>query len=277
MNYLHVSGNMIELPSQGKPYDLDAVPLIQGTSVRAKLFLTENQRDFRAVLGSKDIYKAYRLLLDQLMVEPRCNPDPLLLTDVLAILYLVKIFSWGALTKYEYTCRCGQSNSHELDMSSLMVTYAEEIPNYSAAGIELELTDHKITYHLPTLGDEKKVSNYINHLRKTDRLKGEGVDEQYIRMAQMIDSIDGDEKLSLQAKFNHVMKWRIEDQEYFNEDSAKRDTGIVLDQVDTTCTNCGALNVINLGITPDFFRPGIRRSGADRKENKVDDVQELHV
>lgn len=272
-----IDKNKVILPSMGKPYDPEKVPLIDGQAVEVNEFLTDDQCEYLTLLETGNNYEIYRGLLNRVMKNPKLpNFDSLLMTDISVILYMTKIFSFGANYAFEYDCSsCATKNFKEMNLASLQIEYSDEREDYSTK-YQIELpSGMKLDMHFLTLGDEKKIGDLTDSLKKKGRFRA--LDKIFIRRAAQVDAIDGKPAPFLMDKFNKLMKLSVADNEAMGKLLQGRDIGLIMDQLRTKCEACGHIEPIDLGLGPDFFRPAAKRSDFDGAANEISDVREYTV
>lgn len=255
---LRLKSTIFTFPSLGIPYE--GLDLINGDSVEIRPLVAGDQR-YLANAGS-DPYKIYQSLLSRVIVAPKFNVDSILLADVNALLYAVRIMSFGPEYEISFTCEnCGNPQKAEMSLEKdMMIKYADETPDWSATNLKLELPRSKkiLTCHLLTLGDERAISTTLASWQRTGRSKNPQVDRIYLRLAQLIDTIDGAEAL-ITDKYTAIDNMPIPDVEAIGELINKEDVGIVPEQL-ADCSACSYQNEVVLSITPDFFRSSTRVS-----------------
>lgn len=269
-----------QLPSMGLPYQGAKVPLIGGDSVSIRKYLVGFDRDFMKAMKTGDGYAIYDSLLSCIFAAPiGFDYLDLLMTDVIAIMHACKQKSLGDLVSQTYICDCQTVNVPEFSLQSLQYKYADAIPDYKSDGIDLVTSENrKLSLHLARLRDEKAVNVQLKAMRKGNRIKDEETDGRFLRYAQLIDTIDGASP-PLAVKFESLLNFSNDEIDELSQVMNERDTGLVLNQVEHTCTKCGAVNVVDLGLSRDFFRSVRKRSGSSngREESPPSDVQELQL
>lgn len=257
MHVLELNDSRFKLPSGGSSCGLE------DGQIKIRSWIIDHERQFASVLGCGDAYRIYKVLMEALIVEPKnLNFDNLLLSDVLTVLYAVKEKSFGPIMEIEYPCpSCRVRNGYEIVIPDLLVKYPEDIEDYGISDLELKLQSAKVTCHLPTLGDQKAVAQFIKHLEKSGRLKNKDKDEEIAYMAQVIDSIDDKPRMMIQEKFERILQFHPDDKGEFARFIEDQDTGLILDQSSTSCLSCSRNIDLPLSVGPDFFRsaPSKRR------------------
>lgn len=272
---------IIKLPSLGIPYNSEA--LIERDSIRVKNYLMDDHRESSSAAASLSLYNYFKLILDRFIVEPAAASLPLnkfLMSDILAILYTIKAASWGPdFTIHGFKCKaCGQDKSPLLNMGNFNVLYADEIEDYKATGIELAVGGRTISCHLPTLGDEQDVLKGLADLRKTKGIKNPFLDENLMRLAQVIDTIDG-QSHPLLIKFESLLKISVEECERVSSVLVDKDTGILLEEFKVLCPVCEVDNSdeVDLGYNPHFFRAPDNDGPAGGPKSEIKHSRKLHI
>lgn len=254
MSNIEYNQDKIHLPSKGLPYEKFEPALIDGEWVKVRRWKVGNQRDLNI---SSDMYTAYKKLLETCVVDPATFPfDKMLISDINAILYMIKIHSNGPKWKRRFMCdACGELQVGEVDLGEMETQDSDEIEDYKYTGIEVTLPDSKakLVMHLPCLRDEKKVNAQIRNMRNSNRLGVESEDKKYVRMLQNVDSIDG--KVMMEAeKFDWLMELSLHDEDAISNALSGKDSGLI-PKVKCACAKCEYENELVLEITADFFRP----------------------
>jgi hypothetical protein len=252
MSFFQLNQTTFILPSMGLAYDLEKVPLLGGDSVKMRPFVAGDLRTFKS---GNDAYRLYFNLLSKIVVETKLSFDELLLSDVLAILFAARIVSFGPEYGITYACdNCNSRERAEIDLSTIEVKYANEfdfmpsdIPITLGKGIE-------VTAHLPRLKDEKQLNMQLQSMKRSGTVVDEDIDRSYLRIAMLLDSINGEEEKSIMKKFEFVNNLPIQALNIFNEKLNECDSGIIPKFFDT-CKACGWENELALGMGAEFFRP----------------------
>lgn len=259
MSVLGLKENLVKLPSQGKCYDLTKLPLINGDSVKVRPLVAGDQRYLAGTGG--DPYLFYTTLLNRVVLEPKnVSFDCLLMDDVKAILYGNRILSYGEAYHLAFNCdNCQQFNDKEFSLYNVPTVDADEVEgDFAAYNLEFELdagksTAKKATAHLGTLGDEKYIAATLTAMRQKGDLKNENLDRGFVRLAQAIDTLDG-ETLPMHSKFAALEMVSNETFDEFGEFLVKKGIGIQ-PTISLECARCNFANEVGLAITHDFFRP----------------------
>jgi hypothetical protein len=255
MSVLNLKENLFELPSLGLAYADSKMTLLQGSHVKVRPMTVGDQRHMSGLGG--DAYQVYFNMISRLVVEPTdLVIDDLLLDDVNAILYAVRIRSFGEEYSVSFNCsECGAKNKHILSLAELKVRTADDVKDFDDKNLEITLQGQKVTYHLSRLRDEKKISKHLVSLRKTGKVQSPETDKLYVRYAQLIDTVNGRE-LDIEDKLSFVDDLSIVDLEEFAESINNSSLGVLPD-VTIECSNprCSADNEVRVVASPDFFRP----------------------
>lgn len=267
MDVLRLKDDTFELPSNGIGYDLDALPLLKGNSVCVRPFVVGDQRALIGVMGGGDTHRVYCKLLELLMTDPnpsKVDLDEMLISDVLTVLYASHIRSYGGDFDYEFRCEeCGKKQQGVCLLTEVPVRTHDDFENFDPNNMDVSVCGHRIEMHEPRLRDEREINKFMGHLKKANRVVNTEADRMYVRMAQLIDSIDGEE-LSLTKRFEFLQKASPVVLEVMGEVLGEASTGIQFNEITTTCNNCGESNDVPLSIDLSFFRPPASAKLANR-------------
>ena|ERR1019366_4495424 len=261
MSVLNFKANVFLLPSEGKPYDPAKFNLINGDSVKVRPMTVGDQRYLSGTGG--DAYQIYFSMIDRLFVEPKMTNliDDLLLDDINAMLFIIRIVSFGDEFGLEFSCdTCGHHNKHSLKLSELDFVYASEIEDFDADVVEIEVGGKKLTMHRNRMRDEKIITKQMKNLAKIPGLiQDEGMDRLYVRYAQLIDLIDGEKPPFFKDKMAFIDNLSIQDLEDLAEAVNKQSIGVMPNvKVDCSAGSCGVENEVRVAVSPGFFRPNPR-------------------
>lgn len=258
MNVLDLKADIFRVPSLGLAYAPDT--LINSDSVKIRPFVSGDQRH---LAKQTDSYRGYFSLLSRLVLSPeKLAFDELLLGDINAMLFAVRLRSFGPNFDVDFSCEMCQAKNHQIaDLNNVMVRQADEFENFKAEGLEIELNGKAVTIRLPRLKDEKKLIDNMKSLKvKGNRVSDSDIDRSYVRLMQAIETIDGKKPILVEA-FDFVDNLPIPDIERFGQFLNEHDIGIIKEQK-LTCDTCQFENTITLGISAEFFRPS-RASASD--------------
>jgi hypothetical protein len=182
----------IELPSKGLVYP-EGNPLSSGT-VEIK-YMTAKEED---ILTNQN-YINNGTVLDKLLkslIVTDINYNDLLIGDKNAIMVSARILGYGAEYKFNYN-----GKEEVVDLSSLEnkpldeSLYTQGLNEFS---FTLPTSGNEITFKLLTHGDEVKVNQELEGLKKINR---EGSPELTTRLKHMITSVNGDKERKIIREF----------------------------------------------------------------------------
>jgi len=173
----------IELPSKGLLYP-EGHPLSEGT-IEIK-YMTAKEED---ILTNQN-YIADGTVLDKLLkslIITKFNYDDLVIGDKNAIMIAARILGYGAEYKFKYN-----GAEETIDLSVIENKPLDE--SFYTKGkneftFDLPASDNTITFKFLTHGDEVKISQELNGIKK---LKKNESPELTTRLKHMITSINGD-------------------------------------------------------------------------------------
>jgi len=178
----------IELPSQGKIYDLTN-PLSSGT-VEMK-YMTAREEDILTNINLLKQGLAVEKMLQSLIKSPIQYED-LLLGDRNSLLIAARILAYGSEYSFQYTE--SENDSKEQINVDLQTLNPKEVDlslyqNKNEFTFELPASKNTITFKLLTVGDEKKIDQEIKGFKKATNLQA---GELTTRLKHQILSVNGD-------------------------------------------------------------------------------------
>ena len=178
----------IELPSQGKIYDL-ANPLSSGT-IEMK-YMTAREEDILTNINLLKQGLAVEKMLQSLIKSPIQYED-LLLGDRNSLLIAARILAYGSEYSFQYTD--SENDSKEVINVDLQTLKPKEVDtsiykNKNEFSFELPASKNTITFKLLTVGDEKKIDQEIKGFKKATNLQA---GELTTRLKHQILSVNGD-------------------------------------------------------------------------------------
>lgn len=182
----------IELPSKGLVYP-EGNPLSSGT-VEIK-YMTAKEED---ILTNAN-YIANGTVLDKLMksiIVSDINYNDLLIGDKNAIMVAARILGYGAEYRFNYN-----GKEEVVDLSQLENKPVDEslyTRGLNEFSFTLPTSENEITFKLLTHGDEVKIDQELEGLKKINR---EGSPELTTRLKYMITSVNGDKERKVIREF----------------------------------------------------------------------------
>jgi hypothetical protein len=179
----------IELPSQGKVYDITN-PLSSGT-IEMK-YMTAREEDILTNVNLLRQGLAIEKMLQSLIKSPIQYED-LILGDRNSLLIAARILAYGSAYSFEYTDSENDNNKEtvNIDLQSLnnkAVDYSL-FNNKNEFSFELPASKNLITFKLLTVGDERKIEQEIKGFKKATNLQA---GELTTRLKHQITSVNGD-------------------------------------------------------------------------------------
>jgi hypothetical protein len=179
----------IELPSQGKVYDITN-PLSSGT-IEMK-YMTAREEDILTNVNLLRQGLAIEKMLQSLIKSPIQYED-LLLGDRNSLLIAARILAYGSAYSFEYTDDENDNNKEtvNIDLQSLknkVVDY-NLFNNKNEFSFELPASKNLITFKLLTVGDERKIEQEIKGFKKATNLQA---GELTTRLKHQITSVNGE-------------------------------------------------------------------------------------
>lgn len=252
MSILQLKKTKLRLPSIGIPYDgvedVELRPLLKG--------------DQKAIsVASNNIYSVFKSLLERILVNNKIDLDTMLLTDCSAILFGVRIISFGNEYRFNYQCdNCGKRNSAVTYLNELSVIYADELESeFKTTDLDFELSDgNKVKFHLPTLGDERIIAAQVKNIIKRNSEAESSIRyyENLVRLAQLLDhveSLGANQTLPARIKFLDE-EISMADEKRLWQEINNKDIGIV-NELESSCQYCGYDNDLTISLDSNFFRP----------------------
>jgi hypothetical protein len=233
--------------------------LINGDSVKIRPIVTGDTRYLSGKGG--DNYQTYYNMIERLVVEPKVEVDDLLLDDVNAILFIIRIMSFGEDYEIEFDCiSCQQETKKTLKLSDLSIINAHEKKDYNPSSLEIKLSKNVVKVHAIRLKDEKAITRKMEDLSKLGMIHNEFVDRLYVRYAQLIDEIDGEPQAFFKKKMEFIDNLSPMDMDELSYQIDQQSIGVVQAvSVDCDHANCGKANNVRIGVNANFFRTPPRR------------------
>jgi hypothetical protein len=232
----------IELPSKGLLYP-EGHALSNGT-IEIK-YMTAKEED---ILTNQN-YIANGTVLDKLLkslIITKFNYEDLLIGDKNAIMIAARILGYGAEYKFTYN-----GKEEVVDLSKIDNKPFDEsliTKGQNEFSFKLPTSDNEITFKFLTHGDESKINQELEGLKKLGK---EGSPELTTRLKYMITSINGDRTTKLIREF-------IDEAFLARDARAFREyIGKVQPDVDLTFFPSSSTKSINLPIGINFFWPDV--------------------
>jgi len=173
---------VIDLPSKGLLYPKDN-PLATG-KIEIK-YMTAKEED----ILSNSSYIRQGIVLDKLfqsLVVSKIKYDDLLIGDKNAIMIAARVLGYGSDYEFDY-----EGKKQKVDLSKLdFVDVDEKLwVNGNSFDFTLPSTKNKITFKLLTHGDERKITEEVNSLKKLNK---DSDSTLTTRLKHMITSVEGD-------------------------------------------------------------------------------------
>jgi hypothetical protein len=191
-NKLNIPTEVVELPSQGLIYP-ESSPLSSG-KIEMK-YMTAREED---ILTNQN-YISKGTVLDKLMqslIVSEINYDELCVGDKNAVMVAARVLGYGK----DYTVTYG-GEEYNIDLSLLdnkpldKSLFKQGVNEFS---FTLPSTKTPITFKLITHGDEKKITQEIEGLKKINK---DASPELSTRLKYMITSVNGDRELKTIREF----------------------------------------------------------------------------
>ena len=177
----------IELPSQGKIYDLSN-PLSSGT-IEMK-YMTAREEDILTNVNLLRQGLAIEKMLQSLIKSP-IKYDDLILGDRNSLLVAARILAYGSAYSFEYTDTENETketiNIDLQDLKNKVVDYTV-FNNKNEFTFELPNSKNTVAFKLLTVGDEKAIEAELKGLKKANLAAGEVT----TRLKKQIVAVNGD-------------------------------------------------------------------------------------
>ena len=185
------------------------------------------------------------------------GPNDLLTVDRMAILIAARSKTFGVKYDFEYECQaCGSKQKHTVDISHDL--RQNEVPEM-AEPFEVVLPDCGKTIGLRFLRgyDEDAVAKEAKKMAMSSVDPGDT--SALYRVARLIQSIDGNDKLDIIQKQRFVDEMPAGDFVAIENEIEAREPGIDL-TVHPECARCQAVNELKMPFDREFFRPAAHRA-----------------
>jgi hypothetical protein len=239
----------IELPSQGKIYDL-ANPLSSGT-VEMK-YMTAREEDILTNINLLKQGLAVEKMLQSLIKSP-IQYDDLLLGDRNSLLIAARILAYGSSYSFQYAdSEEGNKEEINVDLQTLKPKTVDSslYQNKNEFTFELPASKNTITFKLLTVGDEKKIDQEIKGFKKATNLSA---GELTTRLKHQILSVNGDyEQKSIRDFVDNYMLAK-------DSNALRSFISTISPDIDLTVNftlSSGREITENLPLTVEFFFPG---------------------
>lgn len=167
-----VPTEMVDLPSGGKFYP-EGHPLHGVESVEIK-FMTAKEED---ILTSRSLLKkgiALDRLIQSVMVNPKVDPDDMLVGDRNAIIVASRITGYGSDYKTKVACpACGEHSQHQFDLEESQTIKGGDVEGATITSdgtwiITLPVTNWEVEVRLLTGRDEKHLASISEKKKKSN-------------------------------------------------------------------------------------------------------------
>lgn len=246
-----IGANAVILPSRGLFYD-GKVP--DGKVSIRKLTVGEDVILQSTTSGIDVIAK---LVAACVTLPNGFQHDRLLVTDRLALLIALRIYTFGPKYTFSYKCQeCGAANKSELNLAAdLKTTMAKDDQKEP---IEVDLTDCGKRVGLRFLRgyDEAQIARVARRLSLQNNDAGDP--SIVTRMALQLVTIDGEPAGDLAVKEAFVKAMTMPDAQDWQNAVSDLSSGVGL-LTHHDCSSCGSVNELGLPFTGEFFRPARHR------------------
>lgn len=242
----------VPLPSRGVFYD-GKIP--DGTVHIRKATVMEECK----IQAASSMHSVLNTLISTCCKLPAgMSSGDLLITDRVAILIALRVYTFGPLYDYVYRCQsCGTSQKNTVDFSQDLTVQGP--PDDAVEPLLLRLTDADREIGVRQLRgkDEDIIAKSARKVRMANN--DEADTSNLTRMALQVVSIDGEDvsdKRDVKEKF--ISGLTMADAADLRDAVASLESG-----VDTTvnpiCESCGNVNTLAIPVTLEFFRPSRSR------------------
>ena len=242
-NKFNLPTEVVELPSQGLLYPENS-PLRSG-KIEMK-YMTAREED---ILTNQNYIRqgiVFDKLLQSLITSP-VDYNELLIGDKNALMIAARVLAYGAKYSLQYDDVENEIDLSSLDAKPLHPDFLKATEN--SFTFEMPHTKNIVTFKLLTQGDETKIAEELNSLKKINK---ESSPEITTRLAYMITSVNGSNAVKdireyvntyLLAKDSRAFK------KYYAQISPDIDLSVTL------TNSLGEEEVAELPIGVDFFWP----------------------
>lgn len=281
LSHLHLKDALFTLPSQGVPYP-KTMPLLPGGAVRIRPMLGADQKVFTS--AGADPHQLYYNLLSKIVVEPAVDANQWLMSDVNAILFAMRILSFGDTLLVRYRCPgCAAVEDIPVAFTALEVRYAQDLDADLTKPQMVNTTtigEHSYTFHLPRLQDEQTVSVAIETSRRKvsrrpalrrpgpemiatdpgqdDEVSGSAADRALYLLAALIDAVDEVGQQSIYHMVDRLRAMPMAELYELQDAVGAADTGLQ-PFAPFRCRRCQWEDEVLVQIGPEFFRPTPKR------------------
>jgi hypothetical protein len=190
---------IVELPSKGVLYPEGSI-LSEG-KVEMK-YMTAKEED---ILTSQNLIKS-GVVIDKLlqsMIVSNIRLNDLAIGDKNSLMVAARILGYGKEYPIEVTCpKCEEKTKLTVNLTKLPIKEVDTTTMVAPNVFEFTLpqTGRKITFKILTTGDDKRIDNELDSLKKS--IKKDGIDRELTtRLKHLILSVDGNTDKSFIAHF----------------------------------------------------------------------------
>ena len=241
---------LIELPSQGKVYDLSN-PLSSG-SIEMK-YMTAREEDILTNINLLRQGLAIEKVLKSLIVSP-INYEDLTIGDRNAILVSARIMAYGNEYTFSYKePTTGEEEKVTIDLQQIKPKELDfsKFDNTNEFEFTLPYTKNVVTFKILTVSDDKKIDEEIKGIKKT---LGQEAGQLSTRLKFQLLSVNGDRSTKTIREF-------IDKGALLSKDSLqlRRHIESITPDVDMSVsfkTKSGQEVTMDMPMTAEFFFPG---------------------
>ena len=230
----------VQLPTNGKFYDITEVELQSLTINEYKIILSSSNADD----------KVWEML--QKAVTNGVNVEDLCLQDKLYLLVRLRALCFMETYTVPLHCpHCNHTFDYDIKLNTLKVNYLED--DFDA---DITLLDSKdlITLKLPSSNEEKELNTFAETKAKKFKLNINEV-KFITSIMKNISLVNGNE-LSPDQLYTYVTNLSCRDALFLMERAAEIEPGMDM-IIETECPNCNEKFKFNLPINSSFFRPSL--------------------
>lgn len=174
-----------------------------------------------------------------------------LIGDVVFLFMMIRVHTYGPEYSFEHPCmHCGKNFAVHVKMPDELGVYVLEDGFEEPFFVDLPVSKQRVGLRLLRVRDEKEIESYVESYQGPSK----NPDHTY-RLAKHIMSV-GDEQIgkdNFRELLGQVRQLHSRDSEKIRNALDENDCGVDV-QLKRTCEQCGRVNQVLVGFTPEFFR-----------------------
>lgn len=212
-------------------------------------------REEKILYTAKD-FNFLERLIKSCCVEPKDLDTGLLhQNDLMFLTFALRELTFGSTYEQEITCpECGVKFTTDIDIGEMETTILDTKGLAKKLEVKLPVNGDTLQLKLLSKGESNKIERLVKNKTAKGKLKSPDEYEFLLKLAALIDTRNGEDFESEEAKLNYTDNLNLRDLNVIQNTLVDVDFGI-----DNTnfrvCSNCGEEVEVRGLIAPEFFRP----------------------